>query len=129
MFKKLLKQHNISVTEPRIHILEILKESGEPVTIDYIQKKLEISINQTTLYRSLKKFVDKGIIYQTDFREGVAYFEYHGKNHHHHISCISCKKRQSIDMCPQNFTRVEKSSGFVITNHMFELFGLCENCL
>lgn len=81
------------------------------------------------MYRSLKKLVDAGIVYQTDFRDGVSYFELQGDNHHHHVVCTECKSRKSIDMCVnKNFNKVEKDTGYTITNHIFELFGLCENC-
>ena len=129
IYQNLLKENNLSVTQARIEILRVLDEQKKPCTIDEVQQSLVISVNNSTLYRSLKTMVDKGIIYQTDFREGVAYFEYQGEHHHHHITCTSCKSQSSIDACVASmFPSLEKETSFTITNHIFELFGLCENC-
>jgi Fe2+ or Zn2+ uptake regulation protein len=129
MYKELLKEHKLSITQKRISILEALDTASEPVTIDDLKKSIGKDIDVSTLYRSLKTLVDVGIIYQTDFREGVSYFEFQ-KDHHHHITCTECKSRTSIDICiGDNFSRLAQKKGYTVTNHIFELFGLCTNCL
>lgn len=129
MYKDLLIKHKLSVTQKRILILKALDDANEPITIDDLKKKIKEPINTSTLYRSLKSLVDVGIIYQTDFRSGVSYFEFQGDHHHHHIICTECKARTSIDMCiTENFSDLAEKKGYTITNHIFELFGLCENC-
>ena len=129
MYKELLSKHKLSVTQKRILILEALGTAREPITIDDLKKQIIEPINTSTLYRSLKSLVDVGIIYQTDFRSGVSFFEFQGDHHHHHITCTECKARTSIDLCiTENFSDLTKKTGYTITNHIFEFFGLCENC-
>ena len=129
VYKHLLQEQGISVTSARVDILALLDKKHEPLTIEDLRKHLSSSVHQTTLYRSLKVLVEAGIVYQTDFRDGAAYFEYQGKNHHHHMVCTSCKKRVSVDLCiATEFPSIEKKTSFTITNHMLELFGLCEQC-
>ncbi len=129
MYKKIIKQKGISVTEKRISILETLDSSNKPMTIEMIKKELQVRMDTSTIYRSLKKLVDHGIIYQTDFRDGMSYFEFQGEDHHHHVICTQCKSRKSINLClSENFADVEKQTNYTITNHIFELFGLCKNC-
>jgi Fur family ferric uptake transcriptional regulator len=124
MYKNIIKEKGLSVTDKRISILETLHLKNEPMTIE-----INASMDTSTIYRSLKKMVDHGIIYQTDFREGMSYFEFQGDHHHHHIVCTHCKSRESIDMCVNNdFLKIQKETGYTITNHIFELFGLCKNC-
>jgi Fe2+ or Zn2+ uptake regulation protein len=128
MYRKLLKEKKISVTQKRIDILAMLNTANEPLTIDMMKQKMSSAIDVSTLYRSLKVMVDVGIIYQTDFREGVSYFEFQG-DHHHHIVCTRCKSRSSIDAClNQEILDSANKTGYTITNHIFELFGLCKKC-
>lgn len=127
-YEKLLKDHGLSVTQKRVHLLSVLETSKDPMTIDEVKGKLGESMDTSTIYRSLKKLVDVGIIYQTDFRDGASYFEFQSE-HHHHIICTNCKKRAPIHFCVESdFKSLAGKTGFTITNHIFELFGLCEDC-
>lgn len=129
MYTKILKEAQLSVTDSRIALLTTLAKLNKPVTIETLASNLNKKMDTSTIYRSLKALVDKGIIYQTDFREGVSYFEFHGDHHHHHLICTSCKDRKKIDLCmAEKFPALEKSKDFIITNHIFEIFGLCKNC-
>ena len=130
MYRGIIKNKGLSVTDNRISLLETLDKNSKPMTIDMIKNDLDISMDTSTIYRSLKKLVDYGVVYQTDFRDGVSYFEFQGKKHHHHVICTKCKSRKPIDLCiDQDFNQVENKTGYTITNHIFELFGLCKNCL
>ena len=129
MYTELIKNKGLSVTQKRIALLKGLDVANKPITIEELRAQMTDNMDVSTMYRSLKKLVDAGIVYQTDFRDGVSYFELQGDNHHHHVVCTECKSRKSIDLCVrQNFDAVEKTTGYTVTNHIFELFGLCENC-
>lgn len=129
-FEKIIRRHQLSVTTARIDILTTLASSREPLTIEQLGKKLTKSVHTTTLYRSLKILVDSGIVYQTDFRDRAAYYEFQGDHHHHHhMVCTQCKQRVSIELCIHDMIpSVETSTGFHVTSHLLELFGLCKNC-
>ena len=102
----ILETHNLKKTEGRITLLGILQNSSTPLSIDQIKSKL--SSNITTIYRTLEILVNKGIVYQTDFRDGKAYFELQDK-HHHHVTCTKCGTREDIDICiAQEITPLEK---------------------
>jgi|AntAceMinimDraft_6_1070360.scaffolds.fasta_scaffold24482_2 Fur family zinc uptake transcriptional regulator/Fur family ferric uptake transcriptional regulator len=128
MFKELLQKHKVHVTDQRIKILDALQKHNKPVTIETLHLELTSSMNKTTLYRSLSSLVAANIVYQTDFREGVAYFELQGAHHHHHLVCTNCKSKQAINYCPSIPAEIEEKEGFIISNHIFEIFGLCKNC-
>lgn len=130
-FKKLLQDNNLRITEPRLIILEKLFNIGEPVSIDALEKKINKKMDISTLYRSLKKMVDTGILYQTDFREGKAFFEYQ-RHHHHHIVCTSCGIKESVDFCIEKEIKniSTKSKKFnIVKNHSLEFFSTCKKCL
>ena len=128
-YKKIIKEKGLSVTDKRISILETLDFMSKPITIELLKENVKIKMDTSTIYRSLKVLVDKGLVYQTDFRDGKSYFEFQGKNHHHHIVCTECKSRTLIDLCVNSgFGAVEEKTGYTVTNHIFELFGLCKKC-
>lgn len=128
MYEKLIKQKNLSVTKQRIALLKALDTAKDPVTIEYLKSKVDMPMDTSTLYRSLRALVDAGIVYQTDFRDGASYFELQSE-HHHHIVCTQCKKRDVIDSClSEQFSDIEQATGYTIHNHIFEIFGVCKKC-
>lgn len=130
MYELLIKKTGISVTKKRIALLETLANLKKPVTIDELSQNISESMDTSTIYRSLRVLVESGLVYQTDFHEGVSYYEFQGNNHHHHITCTKCKNRESVDLCfKKDMAIVAEKKSFTITNHIFELFGICKKCL
>jgi len=119
----MLKNNGLKITPGRKSVLEILMEEKEPLSIDEIKSK--VSSNITTVYRILEKFVEKGLVYQTDFRDGKSYFEFQ-KNHHHHVTCTSCGKKEEVDVCIDNNIKTKNFKR--IKSHMLEFFGECKEC-
>jgi Fe2+ or Zn2+ uptake regulation protein len=129
-FMQILKEYNLRATQPRLRILEELSQTDHPITIDDLQKSLGVNMETSTLYRSLKKMSDAGIVYQTDFRDGKAYFELQDK-HHHHVTCTKCGTREDIDICiAKEISPLEKKLKQFqnIKSHMLEFFGVCNKC-
>jgi len=125
-----LQACGFKITEQRVAVLSFLISVHEPVSIDVLTKKIP-TVNQVTLYRMLKQFVDKGLVYQTDFRLGKAHFEFQ-EHHHHHLVCTSCGAQEAVSVCLPNevpVTVLADSKKFAaITNHSLEFFGVCKQC-
>ena len=51
--RKILSEHSVSITNPRILVLEALLDFGNPITIDELQLKLSGSVAKSTLDRVL----------------------------------------------------------------------------
>jgi uncharacterized membrane protein len=127
--EKILQESKLKITEGRIMILSLLIKNKKPLSIDDIKKEAT-DIDQSTLYRMLSTFVEKGIVYQTDFRNGKAYFEYQ-ESHHHHMVCTECGVVEEVDVCvKKDFNKVEKKLKKFdrIKSHMLEFFGVCKKC-
>lgn len=130
--ESILSGFGITPTKQRIAILHVLISSRGPLSIDEIQKKVKGKANYVTLYRVLKLLVSTGIVYQTDFRDGKAYFEFHGDHHHHHIVCSQCGTREKTNDCHEqdDYDHVLRHSKRFkkITSHTLEFFGICTAC-
>ena len=51
--KEILSNHNVSITNPRILVVEALLETKNPVTIEELQAMLKNKVAKSTLYRVL----------------------------------------------------------------------------
>jgi Fe2+ or Zn2+ uptake regulation protein len=126
----LLAQYGFKVTKQRLAVLTYLIDAHEPCSIESLSHAVP-SVNQVTLYRMLKQFVDVGLVYQTDFRSGKAYFEFQA-HHHHHIVCTSCGTQEAVETClPASFVTgvAHGSKGFTkVLHHTLEFFGICKRC-
>lgn len=128
--KALLAAHGFKITKQRLEVLSFLIDAHEPCSIELIAHKVP-SVNQVTVYRMLKQFADVGIVYQTDFRSGKAYFEFQ-EHHHHHVVCTSCGMQEAVNVCiPDAVTaQVARSSKQFaqVVHHALEFFGTCKRC-
>ena len=49
--EKILADHNVSITNPRVFVLEVLLENKGPITLDELQSTLKNKVAKSTLYR------------------------------------------------------------------------------
>jgi len=128
--QEILKNAGLKVTKNRLAVLNLLISAGKPLSVEDIFKKLK-NADQVTIYRILNQFVISGIVYQTDFRSGKAYFEFQD-HHHHHIVCKNCGDLEEVEVClPEKFiAMVQKSSSKFkkVSDHALEFFGTCGKC-
>ena len=136
--REILSENNISITNPRVLVLEELLKIKKPITFENLQKKLENEVAISTLYRVLNDLKGIGIVNEFTNPENVTVIELslHGDNHHHHLFCTLCGKVVDIELSigveqyiSSETKRLEKSSGFVIEDHGLELLGRCYECL
>ena len=117
------------------HVMEILNKSNHPLSINQIMKILNshnITPNKTTLYRLLHKLKKENKVIGVTRNNGVTYFELK-KKHHHHFFCNSCDVVFCLDHCYVNtnninLTQLLPNNNFQITNHDFNLYGICPTC-
>lgn len=128
-----LKNKQIRVTEFRLKVLEIFERSNVAVDINHIESKLG-SYDRVTLYRTLKTFIDKGLIHEISIPNenkqlALCATECSADGHKHehiHFKCKSCEGifcKEIIEMPPISI------NGFSIDKVEISASGICENCL
>ena len=128
--EKLLKVNGIRVTKSRLDILNLLQDS-DPMTADDIYENLQDKgAKLSSIYRNLSILVDENILTKIVGIDNFSYFQLNSHNHKHHLTCKECKKTIPLENCPIHKLEdeIEKSSGFIITNHIFEFVGICPDC-
>lgn len=131
--KKIILEKGLRSSRSRLIIVGILLKNNHALSIEEIQKNTN-QLDLSTIYRSLKSLVDAGIVYQTDFRVGRAYFELiNNALKGHYIVCQDCKliEKVPVSLSHQKETEALKKSKVFgdVSGHMLEFFGACKECL
>ncbi len=128
-----LSQRN---TRPRRMIadrLASLARQGEAFTTDDLWQELrqeEPKIGRATVFRSIEKLVERGLLDRVEFADGTHHYRVCGGTHHHHLTCTQCHRVIEVDLClPQEqLQNIGKNTDFTIEGHAITLFGRCSAC-
>jgi Fur family ferric uptake transcriptional regulator len=136
--KQILSDHKVSITNPRILVLEALLDSKNPLTIDELQSKLSGSVAKSTLYRVLNDLKKIKVLHEFTSPDNSTVVELllEDHSHHHHLFCSDCGEIIDVEMSSEfenllakEIKRIEKQFNFSIQDHRVEMFGVCtEQC-
>ena len=140
--KQILSDLNVSITNPRILVLEALLEVKNPITIEDLQSKLQNKVAKSTLYRVLNDLKKINIINEFTSPDNNIVIELSLEDdpHHHHLFCSDCGEVIDVELSnnfekllTKEIKRIEKKFNFIIEDHRVEMFGqcteLCINCI
>ena len=130
---EVLKKNRIRMTTQRLAILEYMATSESHPTVDEIYKDLQgllPGLTIATIYSNLKCFKKYNLINELSFGEACSRFEW-ATAFHYHVRCKLCGK--IVDFYYPKLTQVEEfvnyKTGYNVTHHLFELKGICPECL
>lgn len=134
VFSEYLAAQKLKVTPQRMIILQVFLDNEGHVSSEELYdevRRVDSSIGQATVYRTLKLLAESGLAKQVDFKEGVVRYEHNlGVAHHDHLICERCKR--TIEIVDERIERLQEElasrSGFTLTGHRMDLFGLCPAC-
>jgi Fur family transcriptional regulator, ferric uptake regulator len=127
-----LRGKKIKATKARIYIMGILLNSEIALSADYIYEKClsdNISVDLSTVYRTLELLDEKGITEKFDLGDGRYNFIIKKEGHMHKIECSMCHKKLEIE-CPMNQIDelIRNKTGFTPMEHQLFIKGICEDC-
>ena len=128
----LLKIKKISETPFRKEVLAIFKKHNNAISLSIIEKELK-GYNRITLYRTIKIFLEKGIIHQitlsgNESNYAICKEECDTGTHHHqhiHFKCNSCNKIFCVEV--DKFPTI-KLPKYKINQFEIQAAGLCQSC-
>ena len=132
--KQILSDHKVSITNPRILVLEALLDSKNPLTVDELQSKLSGSVAKSTLYRVLNDLKKIKILHEFTSPDNSTVVELllEDHSHHHHLFCSDCGEIIDVEMSGEfenllakEIKKIEKQFNFLIQDHRVEMFGVC----
>ena len=119
-------------TPQREAILRVLQGSDRPLTVEEIWSRMEAHRSGLpTVYRNLERFVQEGWAESLQGPDQVMRFVWCSTtHHHHHLQCEACGRMVEVEACgiDASFSLLEASTGFAITRHELNLFGVCPAC-
>jgi Fur family ferric uptake transcriptional regulator len=132
-YKRIIRDMNLKVTKQRMAILEGLNSGQAHVTAQEVYEAVNEKhpeIGFATVYRFLRKLTEEKFV--TEVRMGglPARYELTPSTHHDHLTCVECGKivefeNHEIERLQR---QVAREMGFDLTDHVLELYGVCNNC-
>lgn len=135
---KILRDHirakGLKQTSQREGILRIFLDLPDYLTVDEIGRHVQARdrrIGLSTVYRSLKLFVDAGLAWEHRFWHGKTCFEKaHGRQPRNYLVCTQCLRVEAFGdpLIEAVRDKVAQARGFKPAFNRMEVYGLCRRC-
>lgn len=127
-----LHQAGYRLTQPRLAILQVLEEDDTGLSPEEIhQKGKEIcaSLSLVTVYRTLELLTELGLVRRVHSEHRCHGYASAGARRHYLI-CEKCHRVVEFpcEGLDDLIESVRQQTGYIITEHLLELSGLCPAC-
>jgi len=131
--KQELNGCGLRVTNQRTLILEAIRHSHGHVDADEVYRniyKKQPRISLSTVYRTLQRFKELGLIDELHFTEEHHHYELKPSIEHYHLVCLECGqviefKYPLVNLLKKN---VPEAQNFEITGNEITFAGYCPKC-
>jgi Fur family ferric uptake transcriptional regulator len=115
-------------------ILEVLSTENTHLSSHEVYEQILIrlpAVNPSTVYRSLERLTNNGLISISDMGTGAEVYEAVKDEIHHHLVCRKCGRITTLkdEDVRRFFVSIEEANQFKITTNHLVLFGYCAGCL
>jgi|TARA_B100000315_G_C14566337_1_gene583137 Fur family peroxide stress response transcriptional regulator len=128
---KILKKHNIRVTQQRIEVYKLILKTDKYLTAEEIYKTIREkvpAISLATIYSILDVLKEKGLIKQIRIKFNKSCFGT-AKNFQHYFLCKACGRIFDVGMLPCSVLMNKKVDGHSIEELQGYFYGICKCCL
>lgn len=131
-YKKILKSHKLRITDCRIDVLENFYKTDHALSFKDLEETLK-DYDRVTLYRTLKSFIDKGLLHRIPNEDGFASYglckgECNDSSHHHDHVHFKCKICGHIECLPDHHVPKVNLPGYQIEEQNLIVNGICKLC-
>ena len=136
--REILSNNNISITNPRLLVIEELLSIKKPIAIEDLQIKLKDKVAVSTLYRVISDLKSINILEEITSPDNITMVELSlvDTTHHHHMFCENCGDVIDIELSEEfenkldnEIKALENKLQVKINDHGLELLGSCKACL
>lgn len=121
------------LTDPRRAVAEMIVERESHFTaadlLDEARRR-HPGLGRATIFRALELFTSLNLVERVDLPAGDHAYVACERAHHHHAICTGCGR--ALDVDDQGLAdvlgEIGRRSGFRVTAHRLEVFGLCAAC-
>jgi Fe2+ or Zn2+ uptake regulation protein len=119
------------LTGPRRDVAELVAaREGHFTAAELVEDAGRRGIGRATVFRALELFSSLGLVERVDLPGGDHAYVACEPAHHHHAICTGCGRSLDVDDAglAEVLAAIGKRSGFRVTTHRLEIFGLCAIC-
>ena len=128
----MLRAKGYRVTAQKKIILDIfLANTDRMLSVNDVYNRLpeNVSIDNTTVYRNIQKFLDFGILESMIDDHGINRYTICEREHHHYLICTECGRIIKFP-CESNYWKTYAvENQFKETHHKLEVYGKCADCI
>tara|TARA_R110002073_G_scaffold326860_1_gene507053 strand:+ start:329 stop:742 length:414 start_codon:yes stop_codon:yes gene_type:complete len=133
VLEQILENNNVRPTAMRLLVLQFLLSKKVAVSLTNVEEYFDNS-ERTTLYRTLKTFVESGIAHQIDDGTGITKYALCEESCnceietdlHLHFHCNNCN--ETICLTDHKIPQIKVPNGFVSENVNLVVKGICDKC-
>jgi len=125
-----LKDRGYRVTAPRRAIANLLAHRHEGITVETLNQELP-SVARATLYRTIKLFLETGVLCRLVMMDGThVYSLARVDHHHHHAVCVECGSVEEFSAAAVERILSDISAEVCcqVVDHRLELYVNCGHC-
>ncbi len=133
IFKNFMADNGLKSTAQRTLIVEVFMTAKGHLSVEQMYdavRKIDPSVGQATVYRSMKLLCDAGLAHEVQFGDGITRYEPQNDEHHDHLICEKCGK--TVEILNKKIEKLQESiaekHGFTPTHHVLCLYGICSEC-
>lgn len=132
--KDILRDYDLRTTTTRSDILKIFLDNEFALAHGDIESRMEDGFDRVTVYRTLKTFLDKGILHKVLDDEGTTKYALckeacssHNHDHEHvHFKCTTCNNTTCLDEV--HVPKIQLPSGYKFYEANLLVQGICKDC-
>jgi Fur family transcriptional regulator, ferric uptake regulator len=93
-------------------------------------KTTHAGLGQVSVYRTLEILSGLGLVRKLHAEDGCAAYAAATRRHGHYVICRQCRRAAEFEGCAVESAmgRVTEQTGYEVSGHWLELFGLCPDC-
>ncbi len=128
-----LQAHGYRMSAPLQVVAEVVATSPRllnPIQVFDLARQKNAKIGLVTVYRTLEKLEEIGLIQRVHQPSGCQGFIAANSGHNHILICENCGMVEffSGDQLDDLMSDVAHETGYRISGHWLQLFGLCKQC-
>ena len=127
------REREFRITPQRIVLLRLLATSQGHPSAAQLHKKVQEQFPTTslaTVYKTLTRLKEMGEVLELGFSDDDNRYDGNEPHPHPHLICVRCRSIIDLEVSLlQNLTRdVSESTGYQITSHRLDFYGICPDC-
>jgi Fur family peroxide stress response transcriptional regulator len=128
-----LRDRDFRITPQRLAVLKVLAASDGHPSVERIYDTVRAQFPTTsiaTIYKTVALLKQENEVLEISFPDGSNRYDGNKPYPHPHLICTRCKKIVDPDLSSLEdlAKEVTEETGFQITTHRIDFFGLCREC-